>query len=100
MFSVNEEIAPTKKTSGNRVKDEPALPTYLPAALSLVNDKPMAIGKFLESLRSQTGLTHSRSKAFRNWATAGTAPALKECESRGRGRHEVLIGLPDHISQI
>jgi hypothetical protein len=101
-FDLREEIAPTKKTSSNRkAKDLPAIDTYLPAALDLVSDAPMPIGLFMDSLRTKTGLTHSRSATFRNWATSGAHPVLDTITTkRSRGKNEKFIGLYDHINKL
>ena len=101
-FDLREEIAPTKKTSSNgKAKDLPAIDTYLPAALDLVSDAPMPIGLFMDSLRTKTGLTHSRSATFRNWATSGAHPVLDTITTkRSRGKNEKFIGLYDHINKL
>ena len=101
-FDMRKEIAPTKKTSSNgKTKDLPALDTYLPAALDLLKDAPMSIGMFMDSLRSKTGLTHSRSTIFRNWATSGPHPVLDTLEPRrSRGKNEKLIGQTADIIRL
>ena len=101
-FEIREEIAPTKKTSSNgKAKDLPALDTYLPAALDLLKDAPMPIGMFMDSLRSKTGLTHSRSATFRTWATSGPHPVLDTLkQKRSRGKNEKLIGQTADIIRL
>ena len=101
-FDMREEIIPTKKTSSNgKAKDLPALDTYLPAALYILKDAPMPIGIFMDSLRSQTGLTHSRSATFRSWATSGPHPVLDTFETkRSRGQNEKLIGQTTDIIRL
>jgi hypothetical protein len=100
-WELKHDIAPTKETSSNRkTKDLPALPTYLPAALEILRPAPLPIGEFLVLLRTKTGLTHARSKDFRNWAAAGTAPALDTFQRRGRGVNEKLIGLTADIFRL
>lgn len=101
-FDIRDEIAPTKKTSANsKAKDLPALSVYLPAAIELLNDGPMPIGIFMDSLRSKTGLTHSRSAAFRTWATSGGNYPLDEITTkRSRGINEKLIGKTNDIKRL
>ncbi|MCX5830534.1 MAG: AAA family ATPase [Deltaproteobacteria bacterium] len=101
-FDMREEITPTKKTSSNgKTKDLPALDTYLPAALDLVKDAPMPIGLFMDTLRTKTGLTHSRSAIFKNWAISGGHPVLDTIETkRSRGKHEKLIGRTEDILRL
>ena len=101
-FDMRDEIAPTKKTSSNgKSKDLPALDTYIPAALDLLKDGPMSIGMFMDSLRSKTGLTFSRSATFRNWATSGPHPVLDTITTkRSRGKNEKLIGQTADIIRL
>jgi len=101
-FEMREEIAPTKKTSSNgRVKDVPALDTFLPAALELLKGGPRPVGLFMEDLRSKTGLTHSRSATFRTWATSGPHPILDTLTTkRSRGKNEKKIGLTADIIRL
>ena len=101
-FDMREEIAPTKRTSSNsKVKTLPVLDTYLPAALDLLKDAPMPIGMFMDSLRSKTGLTHSRSAIFRTWATNGPHPVLDTITTkRSRGKNDKLIGRTADIIRL
>lgn len=100
-FYFDSSITPTKKTSATRkATNEQALDSYLPAALDLLKDGPMSITVFMDSLRLRTGLTHERSKAFRNWATGWPHPALDTDSKRGRGRNEKVIGTSDQILRL
>jgi hypothetical protein len=73
---------------------------YLPAAAEILNEKPLPMGVFLDLFRGKTGLTVSRSKAFKAWATSESSRRLDTIEQRGRGAHEKLIGLPDAIYRV
>jgi hypothetical protein len=100
-WELDGKIAPTKKTSANRrMKDLPALPTYLPMALEIAQSGPRAVGEFLALLRDKTTLTHRRAREFRNWAVAGTDPPLDTLERRSRGKNEKLIGRPADIARL
>lgn len=100
-FELRPEIAPTKKTSSNgKAKDLPTLETYLPAALDILKQKPLAIGIFKDLFRRKTGVTHERTKAFINWAVDVPVPSLNTTEKRSRGVYEKLIGTPEQISRL
>jgi hypothetical protein len=100
-FELRPEITATRKTSANgKAKDLPALDTYLPTAMDILKKGPIRVSLFMDTLRSKTGLTHSRSAVFRNWATSGQQPALSEIEKRARGLNEKLIGQTSDIIRL
>ncbi len=100
-FQFRWEIAPTRKTSANsRPKNSPVLETDLSTALDILKKGPMPVTMYMDSLRSKTGLTHERSKAFRTWATSRPCPALDEKEKRGRGQNDKLIGRASDIARL
>jgi hypothetical protein len=99
-FDVRPEIVPIKRTSANgRAKDETPLESYLPAALDILKDNPLPMGEFLDRFRIKTGVTHARTKSFRDWSLGGPQPPLATTEKRGRGFHAKLIGKPNQILQ-
>ncbi|MFH0807597.1 MAG: AAA family ATPase [Elusimicrobiota bacterium] len=101
MFNMSEEIAPTKRTSANnKIKNLPALNTYVPAALELLENGPMPIGLFMDALRTKTGLTYSRTTAFKTWCISGAHPVFDTFAKRSRGKNEKLIGQTLDITRL
>lgn len=100
-FELAYGIAPTKKTSANgRARDVPPLDTYLPAALELFKNKPLAMGVFTDLFKTKTGVSDARIRSFKTWATNGPSPALDFIEKRSRGVREKLIGTPEQIRRL
>jgi hypothetical protein len=100
-FELRPDIAPTRKTSSNgRIKDLPALNSYLPAAFDILKLKPLTISNFTDLFRTKTGTTHERTKAFKRWAVEGEMPALNTIEKRSRGVYEKLIGTSEQITRL
>jgi hypothetical protein len=100
-FELAVGIAPTKKTSANsRTQDLPTLESYLPAALELLKNKPLAIGVFTDLFKTKTGISDARIRSFKTWATNGPSPALDFIEKRSRGVREKLIGTPEQIRRL
>lgn len=101
MFDMKEELAPTKRTSANnKIKNLPALNTYVPAALELLENGPMPIGLFMDALRTKTGLTYSRTMAFKTWCISGAHPVFDTFAKRSRGKNEKLIGQTLDITRL
>lgn len=100
-FELAVGIAPTKRTSANgRTQDTPLLETYLPVAMEILKNKPMAVGIFMDLFRTKAGTTFDRTKTFKNWAVSGPVPYFDTIEKRSRGCYEKLIGTPEHILRL
>lgn len=99
-FELRSEIAPTKKSSAKNCRDAPPVESYLPVALELLKHGPVPIALFMDRFRSKSGITHQKSKAFKDWALNGQDPALATDSKRRRGLNEKVIGTPEQILRL
>lgn len=76
-FEERLDIVATKETSRSKLK-KPAISfdEYLPAAMSILGDKEIALSEFKASFKTKTGLADKKVDGFMEFAQAGGCPFI------------------------
>ncbi|HPC94987.1 MAG TPA: bifunctional DNA primase/polymerase [Sedimentisphaerales bacterium] len=100
-FGPRPDLAATKKTSTNaKARDIVTDEACHAVAIELLRDAAMEIGDFKQAIREKTGLGRNRTDEFVRRALKQPECPFDIYETRGRGRHRKLVGLPEQIAKL